>query len=120
MKYMMLTFGSAEDMIATKPPEWIRSMIQFMQDLNGELIANGELIDAQGLVDPQAATTVRFIDGTPVPTDGPMAEAKESIVGYWLLDLISHDRAVEIASRVATKCENPIELRRVADGPPEV
>lgn len=117
---MMLTFGSAEEMMGVRDPEWIRSMIQFMQDLNDELIANGEFIDGQGLVDPQQATTVRYVDGKPVPTDGPMAEAKESIVGYWLLDFATHERAVEVASRVAAKCENPIELRRVADGPPEV
>jgi hypothetical protein len=117
---MMMTFGTAGEMIETRDPQWIRSMIQFMQDLNAELDANGELIDAQGLVDGTEATTVRFIDGMAVPTDGPLAEAKESLVGYWILDVASHDRAVEIASRVTTFCEAPIELRAIADGPPEV
>lgn len=120
MKHMILTFGSAAEMQETKSREWIRDMIDFMHALDGELRDAGELVDAQGLTDPQTATTVRFRQGGPVPTDGPLAEAKESLVGYWIVDVESRERAVEIASRIAAFVEAPIEVRQVADGPPEV
>ena len=55
------------------------------------------MVASDALIDPTRATTVRFTDGAPVPTDGPFAEIKESLAGYWLIEA-SHERAVEIAS----------------------
>jgi len=70
------------------------------EDLNRELQESGELVDSQGLVDPSQATTVRFQKGAPVPTDGPFAEAKESLAGYLIIDATA-ERATEIASRIS-------------------
>lgn len=119
MKYMMLTFGSVSEATEVKSDEWIENMIEAMGAFNDELIANGEFVDAKGLSDPVDATTIRFVDGAPVPTDGPMAEAKESIAGYWILEVASHERAVEIAKGAALIGENPIELRFLPEMPPE-
>ena len=118
MKYMIMMFGDQNTMVETKTPEWIRNMIAFMKDLNRELEESGELVDNQGLVDPSQATTVRFQGGAPVPTDGPFAEAKESLAGYFIIDA-TDERAMEIASRIVATIEEPIEVRRVADAPPE-
>jgi hypothetical protein len=63
---------------------------------------------------------VRHQDGAPVPTDGPFAEAKESLAGFWIVDVDSEDRALEIAARIVDFVERPIEVRRIADAPPEV
>ncbi len=120
MKYMIMTFGEASTMMETKSADWIRKMIEFMHTLNDDLREAGELVDAQGLVDGSQAKTVRFQNGTPVPTDGPFAESKESLVGYWIVDVEGEPRAIEIASRIVAFVEAPIEVRRVADGPPEV
>ncbi len=120
MKWMMMTFGQASDMFETQSKDWIKDMIAFMHELNADLRERGELVDAQGLVDGREATTVRRIDGVSVPTDGPFAEAKESLVGYWVLDVESEARAIEIATRVVDFVGAPIEVRRIADGPPEV
>ena len=119
MKYMVMMFGSAEEMGETQSPEWIREMIQFMIGLNQELQQAGELVEARGLVDGSQATTVRLADGVPVVTDGPFAESKESLVGYWVLDVESEERLVEIAGRIV-RYSGVVELRRVADGPPEI
>jgi hypothetical protein len=119
MKYMIMMFGDQNTMMETKSPEWIRNMIQFMTDLDQELADAGERLASEGLVDPSQAKTVRFVDGAPVPTDGPFAEAKESLAGYWIIDA-SEERALEIASRVVEFIEAPIEVRQVADAPPEV
>ncbi len=120
MKYMLMTFGEASTMIETVSADWIREMIEFMHKLNDDLREAGELVDAQGLTDGHQATTVRFQDGAPVPTDGPFAESKESLVGYWIVDVENEARALEIAAKIVAFTESPIEVRRIADGPPEV
>jgi hypothetical protein len=85
--------------LETKSPEWIKNMIDFMENIDKELADAGERVASEGLVDPSEARTVRFENGAPVPTDGPFAEAKESLAGYWIIDA-SEERALEIASRV--------------------
>ena len=63
-------------------------MIAFMQRRSTTSCAEaGELVFARGLVDGSQAKTVRLDDGVPVATDGPYAESKESLVGYWVLDV---------------------------------
>ena len=118
MKYIVMMFGDQATMVEVRTPEWIREMIQFMQGIDQELRDSGELIDSQGLADPSQAKTVRFVDGAPVPTDGPFAEAKESLAGYWIIEG-TEDRAIEIASRVVAFIEGPVEVRQVMDAPPE-
>jgi hypothetical protein len=119
MKYMIMMFGDQNTMKETKSPEWIKNMIEFMENLDKELADAGERVASEGLVDPSEAKTVRFENGAPVPTDGPFAEAKESLAGYWIIEA-SEDRAIEIASRVVAFIEAPIEVRQVADAPPDV
>lgn len=117
MKYIIMMFGDQATMVETKSPEWIRNMIEFMQTFDGELRAAGEYVDGQGLADPSQAKTVRIEGGIPVATDGPFAEAKESLAGYWIVD-VDEDRAIEIASRIVAFIEGPIEVRQVMAEPP--
>ena len=120
MKYMIMMFGSAEEMMSVQSPEWITEMIAFMMTLNDELTASGEFVEARGLVDGSQAKTVSLAaDGTVVTTDGPYAEAKESIVGYWVVDVADEARAVEICGRIV-KYARSVELRQVPDAPPEM
>lgn len=120
MKYMIMMFGSAAEMLEVRSPEWITEMIEFMGALNDDLRTAGELVEARGLVDGSRARTVkRAEDGGVVVTDGPYAEAKESIVGYWVVDVEDEARAVEICGRIVAYAEQ-VELRQVADAPPEV
>jgi hypothetical protein len=119
MKYLIAMFGDQATMVETKSTEWIKSMIRFMETMDRELAESGEKVDSVGLVDPTQAKTVRFVDGAPVPTDGPFAESKESLAGYYLVDVPDEARALEIASKIVAFIEEPIEVRRLADGPPE-
>ena len=119
MKYMIMMFGDQSG-LEGKSKEWIREMIQFMHTLGRDLTESGELVGAEGLADASQAKTVRFENGLPVPTDGPYAEAKESLAGYWIVDVESEARAIEIASRVVAFIECPVELRQIMDAPPEV
>ena len=119
MKYLIAMFGDQATMVETRSTEWIKSMIRFMEDLDRELADSGERVDSVGLADPSQAKTVRFEHGAPVPTDGPFAESKESLAGYYIVDVDSEDRAIEIASKIVAFIEGPIEVRQVADAPPE-
>src|SRR6266446_5899026 len=100
MKYMIMTFGSAEAGLAAMGKDWMLEMIQFMRNLDDDLQKSGELVSSEGLADGSQAKTVRFENGISVATDGPFAEAKESLVGYWIVDVDSEARAIEIASKI--------------------
>ncbi len=119
MKYMIMTFGSAEAGLAAMGKEWMLEMIKFMNNLDEDLRKSGELVSAEGLADGSQAKTVRIANGIPVATDGPFAESKESLVGFWIVDVESEARAIEIASRIVEFVKVPIEVRRVMDAPPE-
>jgi hypothetical protein len=118
MKYMIMMFGSAGEMMQVKSPEWIREMIQFMQQLDTDLRASGELVFNAGLQDATAAKTVRLTDGLPVATDGPYAEAKESLIGYWVLDVENEARILELAGQIV-EWSQVVEVRPLGV-PPEV
>lgn len=106
--------------MATRTPEWVAGMQELMMTLDGELREAGEWIAGDGLMDPSQATTVRFQNGSPVPTDGPFAEVKESLAGYWIVE-VSKERALEIASQVVAYTEYPMEVRQMMDNvPPEM
>ena len=109
------------------PVEDVRAHIAFQQDLNAELSASGELVEALGLAGPDVAKVV-VSDGVsaPVVTDGPYLEAKEFLAGYRLVDVASLDRAIEIAARASAApaaggraIQQRIEVREVM-GAPEV
>ena len=119
MTYMIMMFGDQATMVETRSTEWIKGMIRFMTDLDQELADSGELAASEGLADPTQATTVRFEHGAPVPTDGPFAESKESLAGYLIVDVDDEARGLEIASRIVTVIEGPVEVRQVMDAPPE-
>ena len=119
MKYMIMMIGDPTTMMEVKSIEWIKNMIEFMGTINDELAEAGELVAGEGLVDPSEATTIRFQNGAPVPTDGPFAEAKESLAGYWIIEA-GEERVREIGSRIVAFTEEPLEIRQVADAPPDV
>jgi hypothetical protein len=129
MKYMMLMnfpYGKwSTDSIFTWPAEDAQAHIAFLRRFNEELSANGEYVATQGLAVPDEAKIVRARnDGPPEVTDGPFAEAKEFLAGYWIIDVDSEARAVELAGRASaapgrggTPLNMPIEVRQVMGGP---
>ena len=119
MKYMIMMFGGLGATLQGRPAEWISGMHELMMTMDAELRDSGELVASSKLMDPSRATTVRFRNGAPVPTDGPFAEIKEALAGYWIVEA-SQARALEIASRVVAYTEFPMEVRRVMDESPEL
>jgi hypothetical protein len=83
--------------------------------LNEELEASGELIVAEALADPSHATSISVREGRPITSDGPFAEAKEQLAGFFLLDCESDERAIEVAARVPEAEFGLVEVRPVMD-----
>ena len=79
----------------------------------------GELVFNAGLADGSTAKIVKNTDSGVITTDGPYAKSKESLVGYWVVDVVSEERALEICSSIV-KYSGAVELRAVQDGPPDV
>jgi hypothetical protein len=103
MRFMLLQHYAPAENCGVPMQEWrpedIQAHIEFQQALNAELLASGELVDAQGLSD--RARTVTQTGAAPVITDGPFPESKELLAGYRLIDVESLDRALEIAGRAS-------------------
>lgn len=81
-----------------------------------DLVASGELVVTHALADPSLAKTVTVRDdGGAITTDGPFAEAKEQLAGFFLIDCETPERAVEIAARMPEAGLGLIEVRPVLD-----
>jgi hypothetical protein len=83
--------------------------------LTEELAAAGELIVSEALADPSLTTRVTVRDGQTLTSDGPFAETKELLGGFFLLECESHERAVEIAARVPEAELGLVEVRPVLE-----
>lgn len=79
-----------------------------------ELTESGELVGFAGLTTANART-VRVSDGVAAVTDGPFAEAKEILAGYYLIDCDSAERATELAARIPEAELSPVEVRQLMD-----
>jgi hypothetical protein len=117
MKYMIMMFSGLGDTLAGRTPEWITGMHELLVKLDGDLRESGELVSGAKLADTSRARTVRFQNGVAVPTDGPFAEVKESLAGYWIVET-TEERALEVVSRVVAYTEYPMEFRQIMDEPP--
>ncbi|MCZ2404824.1 hypothetical protein IV498_16990 [Paenarthrobacter sp. Z7-10] len=129
MRYMLLMNYEGGAGCDVPMGEWaqedIAAHIEFMHGLNRELTEAGEFVDAQGLAAPETSKVVTW-DGrnAPVITDGPFAESKEFLAGYWIVDVDSAQRALDIAAKASTAPGNggvpiqqPIEVRQVMAAP---
>jgi hypothetical protein len=83
--------------------------------LTRELAASGELIASEGLADPSLARWVSTAEGSPVVADGPFAELKEHLAGFYLIDVADAGRAEEIGARVPDAVWGLVEVRPVLD-----
>jgi hypothetical protein len=107
------------------PPRDLKAHIDFMMRFSQELTAAGQLVGAEGLAPPEQARIVRATgSGTPAVTDGPFAEAKEFLAGYWIIEVDSPEEAYAIAARASAvpgrggvPMNIAIEVRQVMSAP---
>ena len=91
--------------------ETMQKMYDDVEALNEELRSSGAWVFAGGLQEPHIATVVREQDGEVVTTDGPFAEAKEQLGGFWVLEVPDHETAMDWARRATRACRGPVEVR---------
>ncbi|MBB5807942.1 hypothetical protein F4560_007710 [Saccharothrix ecbatanensis] len=94
MKYLMLIYGN-EEVWNSVDADGFAKLVAEVDGFNAALRESGELVDSQGLVD--RPRSVRVVGEAPVVTDGPYLEAKEHVGSYFVVDVDSEQRAVEIA-----------------------
>ena len=127
MKYMLMMNGPGKTpyQIASWARPDIEAHIAFMRDFAQRLTASGELVAAEGLAGPDQAKLVRGGANGEAVTDGVFPETKEFLVGYWVIDVESAERAYAVAAEASmapgpggTPLHLPIEVRQVMSGPP--
>ena len=122
MRFMMLMIPKGyEDAAPGAMPK--AEAVAAMMKYNNELKKAGVLLALDGLHPPSMGARVTFAGGKPEVTDGPFAEAKEVLGGYWMIQVKSKEEAVEWASRCPASDNEVIEVRQVqeiSDFPDEV
>lgn len=114
MKFMLLVIPKGYEKAApeTKPdPKHMAEMGKF----NDSMQKAGILLDLNGLHPPAAATRITFSNRKPIVTDGPFAESKETIGGYWIIQVKSKEEAVQWATRAPMTDNEMIEVRQIHD-----
>ncbi len=128
MKFMLMMHApraSGEYQIGSWTPDEFKAHIAFMHDYNNALLTSGEFVAAEGLSPPGAARLVRGGATGETITDGPFAETKEFLAGYWIIDVESEQRAWDLAAK-ASMAPGPggaplrmaIEVRQIMSSPP--
>lgn len=118
MKYMLLVYGSEDAWTDAERQECFIASTELTHDLN----AKGQYLGASPLEPVATATSVRVRDGRRVVTDGPFAETREQLGGYFLVEAADLDEAIAIAERIPGARKGTIEVRPLVPLPalPEV
>jgi hypothetical protein len=120
MNYLLLIYNdeaAAAAALANTPPEVQTAQAKLWHDYGDWLTEKGWLVAGAALQPTSTATTVRAPGGKPVTTDGPFAETKEQLGGYYLLDVANVDDAIEAGSRCPGAMYGTIELRPIQEFP---
>jgi hypothetical protein len=122
VRYVILVYGNPANW---KHPMFLHSepstdaermeMLAQAEAVWEEIDERGERVDSGALGDPILTKTVRTVDGAPVITDGPFAESKEQLAGFFVIECESQERALEIAARFPDTRYAPIEVRPIMD-----
>ena len=124
-QYLLSTYAVEGDVPGASPtPDDMQLFMQRVIDLEAEMEATGTFVFGGRLHDPDAATVLRPADGDVIMTDGPFAESKEHIAGFYIINADDLDAALAWADKVVAAINHPIEVRpfqatgRVADQMP--
>src|SRR6266542_2329946 len=111
MKYMMLVYLDEQAMSETEREHCYVESAQLTQELN----SSGQYLDASPLHPISTATSVRVRDGKRLVTDGPFAETREQLGGYYLIEANDLDEAIGIAERIPIASLGTVEIRPVLE-----
>lgn len=111
MKYMLLIYGDEQALDVDERDKCYDESAQLARDLN----ASGQYLGASPLHLTSTATSVRVRDGKRLVTDGPFAETREQLGGYYLIDAADLDEAIDIAARIPGVRWGTVEVRPVVE-----
>lgn len=112
MRYLCLIYWD-EQKLATLPADELNALNAAHLDFNDELRRSGHYVEAEALQPARESRCVRVRQGKPLITDGPFAEAKEVVAGFYLLEVRDEAEALEIAARVPSATHATVEVRPV-------
>ena len=112
MRYLALIYTPEVDP-ATVPPEALAAEQAAYDAFGREAVERGAMRGGEALQPTTSATTVRVRDGRTLVSDGPFAETKEALGGYYLLDCADLDTALELAAKIPGAVHGSIELRPI-------
>jgi hypothetical protein len=116
MKQYLLSVAMV-DGAPPRPPDDMQRAFQAVDQLNADLQSAGVWVFAGGLQPASLATVVRDEDGEVVVTDGPFAESKEHIGGFWIIEVDDLDAALAWAAKATRACGEPVEVRPFQENP---
>lgn len=116
MKQYLLSVHMVEGEAAPSPEE-MQAAYRDVDALNAELQAQGAWVFAGGLHPPSTATVVEVRDGDVLTTDGPFAESKEHLGGFWVVKAEDLDAALRWAAKATRACREPVEVRPFQEEP---
>jgi hypothetical protein len=116
MRYMLLIYGDPVAYEKMTPDEAAQNHLDYMA-FTQSIVDSGEFVAGDPLQGVDAATTVRVRDGRRTTTDGPFAETREHLGGYYLVDCADLDRAVELAARIPDAGRGSVEVRPLMEIP---
>ena len=113
MKFMLLIYGAENAWSEAERNACYAESAQLARDLS----VSGHYLAASPLKSVATATSVKVRDGKPIITDGPFAETREQLGGYFLIEARDHDEAVEIAQRIPGARLGTVEIRPIVEIP---
>jgi hypothetical protein len=110
MQYMLLIYGDEKQWMSL-PESEMKEMYAAYGRFTKELVAAGAMRGGSELAPISSATTVRLRNGKTVTTDGPFAETKEQLGGYYVVELADLDAAIKWAAKIPSAAFGSIEIR---------
>jgi hypothetical protein len=114
MRYALLIYASEQDW-ATQTEEQSQAVNQEYMAFTKDIIDRGLMKGGEALQATATATTVRVRDGETLTTDGPFAETKDQLGGFYLVDCKDLDEAIEVAARIPDARRGSIEIRPIME-----
>ena len=116
MKYLCLVYADEANVAALPRSEWDAVVVENLE-LCEEIRRSGHFVSAAPLAPVRTAATVRVRNGKLSTTDGPFAETKEQLGGYYLLECKDLDEAIELAAKIPGAQSGSIEVRPIMEMP---
>jgi len=114
MRYLLLIYGNEATNMQMTPAEQ-QVEIGAYNDFGNELQNAGAMVSGEALQPTMTATTVRVRNGKTVTTDGPFAETKEQLGGYYMVECANLDEAIHWAAKIPGAAKGSIEVRPIVE-----